>query len=291
MNCIKLLRPHQWTKNVFVFLPLFFGGQLTNTQLLLQCVVAFFAFCFAASSIYCFNDIWDVEADRAHAVKRLRPIASGKVSVGVGYAMMAIAAALSVGLSLSLYSKVGIWPLCIIGIYYVLNLAYCIWLKHLALLDVTIISLGFVIRIVLGGQVTGIVLTHWIIIMTFLLALFLAIAKRRDDVLRRDTEGVATRRSVQHYSLAFMDMAVSIVATMTLLAYVMYTISPEVVQRFQSPYLYATSVFVLLGILRYLQITIIKAQSGSPTRVMLTDRFLQCCIIGWVLTFVVLIYV
>ena len=172
-----------------------------------------------------------------------------------------------------------------------MTIAYCVWLKRIALIDVFVIAVGFVLRVIIGGVATDVWLSHWILIMTFLLALFLAFAKRRDDVVIYEESGVMARKNIVRYNLSFMNQAITIVATISLVAYIMYTISPEVVQRFNSQFVYATSVFVLLGILRYLQLTIVDVRSGSPTKVLLTDRFLQCCIIGWLLTFGIIIYV
>jgi 4-hydroxybenzoate polyprenyltransferase len=164
-------------------------------------------------------------------------------------------------------------------------------LKQIAIVDVFIIAIGFVLRILAGGFATGIYLSHWIILMTFLLALFLAFAKRRDDVVMFEESGVMIRGNVNRYNLAFMNQVIAVVGTLTMMCYIMYTVSPETMERFQSSYIYTTSIFVLAGIIRYLQITIVDVKSGSPTKVLMKDRFLQACIIGWVLTFVVIIYV
>ena len=146
-------------------------------------------------------------------------------------------------------------------------------------------------RIILGGVATGIILSHWIIIMTFLLALFLAFAKRRDDVVMYENTGVKVRKNVNRYNIDFMNQAITIVATITVIAYICYTVSPDVVARIKSPYLYMTSIFVLLGIMRYLQLTIVDIKSGSPTKVLMKDHFVQSCIIGWILTFIIILYV
>lgn len=288
-NVIKLLRPHQWVKNVFVFLPLFFDRHMMDVEYLIPAIVAFFAFSFAASGIYCFNDIYDVEADRKHPKKCKRPVASGVISIPLAYSLMGLCFALSIAILLlggGNYIEYGI-----IIFYVLMNIAYCVKLKHIAIIDVFVISLGFVLRVVIGGFATGIYLSHWIVLMTFLLALFLAFAKRRDDVVLFEASGVKARKNVNRYNVAFMNQAISIVAGITIICYIMYTVTPEVMERFGSPYLYITSFFVLAGIIRYLQITIVDLRSGSPTKVLLRDRFIQACIIGWVATFFVIIYV
>ena len=287
-SIFKLLRPHQWVKNVFVFLPLFFDRHMMDVEYLIPAIVAFFAFSFAASGIYCFNDIYDVEADRKHPKKCKRPVASGVISIPLAYSLMGLCFALSIAILLlgGNYIEYGI-----IIFYVLMNIAYCVKLKHIAIIDVFVISLGFVLRVVIGGFATGIYLSHWIALMTFLLALFLAFAKRRDDVVLFEASGVKARKNVNRYNVAFMNQAISIVAGITMICYIMYTVTPEVMERFGSPYLYITSFFVLAGIIRYLQVTIVDLRSGSPTKVLLRDRFIQACIIGWVATFFVIIYV
>lgn len=285
-----LLRPQQWLKNTFIFLPLFFHGDFTNVPMLVNAVIAFFCYSFAASSIYCFNDIYDVEADRKHPKKCKRPIASGAVSIPKAYGLMALMLVLSLNLAFWMLGDSAIKAMGLICFYYVMNLAYCMKLKQIALVDVFIIAVGFVLRVILGGVVNGIVLSHWIVLMTFLLALFLAFAKRRDDVVLYQETGVLPRKNINRYNLDFMNQALTILSAVTLVAYVMYTVSDEVMVRFGSRYIYLTTVFVLAGILRYLQITIVDVKSGSPTKVLMKDRFVQLCIAGWVLSFLVVIY-
>ncbi|MBQ2061018.1 MAG: decaprenyl-phosphate phosphoribosyltransferase [Prevotella sp.] len=299
-NILRLLRPKQWTKNVFVMLPLFFGGQLLNLYALCQGLIVMLAFSFAASSIYCLNDIADLEADRRHPVKCNRPIASGAVSktqawmLMGGMLLLAIVTLLA-GSSLpsgnppsALTSHLS--PLYIVLGYWLMNVAYCLWLKHIAIVDVCIVASGFVLRMLAGGMATGIVLSKWIVLMGFLLTLFLSLAKRRDDVLRMMATGEAPRRNTSRYNMTFINEAITITATVTLVCYVMYTVSPEVIRQFHTDYLYLTTVFVLLGLLRYLQKALVDQQTGDPTRVLLTDRFTQLVVAAWVVSFLVLIY-
>ena len=290
---LQLLRPQQWLKNLFVFLPLFFDRHLFDLEYLWPCVLMFLAFSFAASSIYCFNDIRDAEADRLHKEKRHRPIASGAVSPTTGYIIM-VACWIIAAVLLTLIPLVGgqdvRWLYLVVGFYVLLNIAYSLKLKQLAIIDVFIIAIGFVLRVLAGGMATGIFLSHWIVLMTFLLTLFLAFAKRRDDVVALEKSGVAMRQSVNRYNLPFMNLAISIIASITMVCYIMYSVSPRVVERFNSPYVYLTSLFVLAGIIRYLQITIVDVKSGSPTRVLLKDRFIQGCVICWIVSFALIIY-
>lgn len=291
-NLLKLIRPHQWLKNVFVMIPMFFGGSLLDPSDIRASVVTFFAFSFIASSVYCFNDIIDVEADRRHPVKCKRPIASGAISVRSAWALMALMFLLSVGTVclLDTYSHVINVGLVIL-IYYILNILYCSKLKQYAIVDVCIIAFGFVLRVLAGGFATDIALSKWLVLMTFLLTLFLSFAKRRDDVLRMNETGEPPRKNTIRYNLTFINQAITITASVTLVCYIMYTVSPEVVNRFHSDLLYLTSVFVLLGLLRLLQITVVDKRSGDPTKMMLRDRFTQCVVLLWALTFLVLIYV
>lgn len=283
---IKLLRPQQWIKNLFVFLPLFFDRHLFDAGYLVPCILMFLAFSMAASGIYCFNDIHDAEADQNHHEKRNRPIASGKLSKATGYIVMLVCLILSAAIMCFINRAVFL----VVGAYVVMNIAYTLLLKHIAIVDVFVIAVGFVLRILAGGVATGIHLTHWIVLMTFLLALFLAFAKRRDDVTEFENSGVAMRKTANRYNLRFLNTATSIVGSITMVCYIMYTVSPEVVERFGSPYVYLTSIFVLAGIIRYLQIMTVEVKSGDPTRVMLKDRFIQGCVIGWLLAFALIIY-
>ena len=291
-SILKLLRPQQWVKNLFVFLPLFFDRHLFDVEYLLPCVLVFFAFCFAASGIYCLNDIIDVEADRKHPEKCKRPIASGAVSQRAGYIIMVVCFIISLALLAFIHRPDGRNGLLflVVGGYVVMNIAYSLKLKQLAIIDVFIIAIGFVLRVLAGGMATGIFLSHWIVLLTFLLTLFLAFAKRRDDVVALEKSGVAMRQSVNRYNLPFMNLAISIIASITMVCYIMYSVSPRVVERFNSPYVYLTSLFVLAGIIRYLQITVVDMQSGSPTKVLLKDRFIQGCVICWLVTFALILY-
>lgn len=289
---LKLIRPHQWLKNVFVMIPMFFGGSLLDVSDVIASLVTFLAFSLIASSVYCFNDIIDVEADRRHPVKCSRPVASGAVSVRLAWMLMGLMLLLSAAVlclfgSVERMLQVG----AVILIYYVLNLLYCARLKQYAIVDVCIIAFGFVLRVLAGGFATDIALSKWLVLMTFLLTLFLSFAKRRDDVLRMNETGEPPRKNTIRYNLTFINQAITITASVTLVCYIMYTVSPEVVSRFHSDMLYLTTVFVLLGLLRYIQIAVVDKKSGDPTKVMLRDRFTQCVVLLWALTFLILIYV
>lgn len=289
-NIISLLRPHHWLKNGFIFLPLFFDQKLFDWSYLLPAIVVFFTYSFASSGIYCLNDLIDMEADKKHPNKCKRPIASGAISKGKAMVVATLSISTSLTTAFLLQSDVRWNVFEIIGFYIVINIAYCLKLKQKAIIDVFIIAVGFVLRIFAGGFATGIVLSHWIVLMTFLLALFLAFAKRRDDVVIYEDTGVKARKNVNRYNLSFMNQAISIVASITMVSYIMYTVSPEVIEKMRSRYVYLTSIFVLAGIIRYLQLTIVDVKSGSPTKVLMKDRFIQLSIVGWLIAFSLIIY-
>lgn len=283
----RLIRPKQWIKNLFVFIPLFFGGELFHVDALLAGLVTFFAYSFAASSIYCFNDIYDVEADKRHPVKCKRPIASGQVSVVQAYVLMFLMFAFSIGLCVVFTT----WQtMAIIFFYWCLNLCYCAKLKQYAIIDVCVVAFGFVLRLLAGGMATDVVLSKWIVLMTFLITLFMSFAKRRDDVVRMEKTGEAPRKNTIRYNLTFINQAITITASVTLVCYIMYTVSPEVIENFHTDYLYLTSVFVLVGLLRYIQIAVVDQESGDPTKILLRDRITQFIVLAWGLSFLFLIY-
>lgn len=286
---VRLIRPKQWIKNLIVLLPIFFGGALMSPHALLSGLIAALSFSFAASSIYCLNDIIDVEDDRRHPVKRHRPIASGLVSVRQAWLLMLLMFAFAM-LTLILLPASGMATAAVVGFYWVLNIAYCARLKQHAIIDVCIVAFGFVLRLLAGGIASGIELSKWIVLMTFLLMLFLSFAKRRDDVVRMNETGEAPRKNTIRYNLTFINQAITITASVTLVCYIMYTVSPEVVSHYHSQYLYLTSIFVLLGLLRYIQLTVVDKRSGDPTKVILRDRFTQLIVAAWGVAFLVMIY-
>ena len=286
----KLIRPQQWVKNLFVFVPLFFAGQLFRLDALADTAVVFVAFCLMSSAVYCYNDIIDADADRRHPVKCHRPIASGAVSPRAAYVLMAVLTVLSAATLLMLSGDMLTNVAFVFGFYYLLNLAYCSKLKQFAIVDVCIVAFGFVLRIFAGGFAGDIVLSKWIVLMTFLLTLFLSFSKRRDDVLRMNETGEAPRKNTVRYNLTFINQAVTITAAVTLMCYIMYTVSPEVTEHFGTDQLYLTSVFVLLGLLRYIQISVVDKKSGDPTKVILHDHFSQTVVVMWILAFLIIIY-
>ena len=204
-SIIKLMRPHQYIKNIFIFLPLFFALKITDTPLLIDATIAFIAFSLAASAIYILNDYHDIEEDRQHPKKKNRPLASGAIDKKEAIVTMGIL--LTAGFSLM--ASLSLQATGILAIYVVVNIAYSFYLKHIAILDVVIIAVGFVLRLFVGSASTDIPLSMWIVIMTFLLALFMALAKRRDDVLIYLETGKKMRKVIDGYNLQFLDIAMA----------------------------------------------------------------------------------
>ncbi|WP_448518544.1 UbiA prenyltransferase family protein [Rhodoflexus sp.] len=283
---VQLLRPKHWIKNLFLFLPVFFAGSLYETDKMLPLLWGWLAFSLAASSIYVLNDYQDIAADRQHPEKCKRPLAAGTVSVPMAFVLFALLIAGSFGLAFWLHTKF----LFILMIYVGLNVAYSMGLKHISILDIFIVALGFVLRVKAGGALTDIYVSEWLTIMIFLLALFLAITKRRDDLVIKAAKGLDVRKASKGYSLEFINLATGLITAVILVAYLTYTISPEVTERLGTHRVYYTFVFVLAGMLRYLQITFMENNSGSPVKILYRDRFIQACLVGWVLSFYALIY-
>ena len=290
IHYIQLLRPLQWLKNVFVFAPIFFSNHLLEMEYFVPTLVLFALFCMVSSSIYCFNDLRDVEADRIHPKKSKRPIASGKVTVKGGYVMMILCLTAAFALIPLTKSVNTPYLYIIIGGYWLMNIAYCIKLKQIAILDVSIIAVGFVMRVLAGGVVVDIWVSHWLVMMTFLVTLFLALTKRNDDYRLYEQTGQKPRISITGYNKTFINEATAIVASVTLVCYIMYTMSEEVIARMGTRYVYLTSGWVLAGLLRYLQNMIVFGLSGSPTKSLVKDHFIQLCVLGWIVSFFVIIY-
>ncbi|RBL90580.1 decaprenyl-phosphate phosphoribosyltransferase [Chitinophaga flava] len=286
MKYIKLLRPKHWAKNTFLLIPLFFAGEIFKPEKLLELLLAFMAFSITASSIYIINDYQDIEADRKHPEKCKRPLASGEISKPAALLLFALCILAGAGLGY----LVGLKFLFVLGIYFVMNLLYCFGLKHISILDIIILAIGFVLRVKAGGIAGNIAMSEWLMVMIFLLALFMAIAKRRDDVLIKMQSGQEMRKAAKGYNLDFLNVILSLVSAVIIVCYLMYTMAPETQVRFHTYRLYYTTLFVIGGLLRYLQITYVENNTGSPTKILYKDRFIQLTILLWVLSFYVLIY-
>ena len=282
-----LLRPKQYIKNIFIFLPLFFMGQVTNIELFVKASLAFVAFSLSASAVYIFNDYEDIKDDRKHPKKKYRPLAAGIISKNTALLLMFILFIIS----FTLMAVISLKALVILSIYVILNILYSLKLKRIAVLDVTIIAIGFVSRLFVGSFAYEIQLTIWIVIMTFLLALFIALAKRRDDILIFLKSGNKMRKSIDGYNIQLVDGSMIIMSSVVIVAYLLYTTSQEIIEKFQSENLYLTTLFVIFGLMRYLQITFVEKNSGSPTEIVFKDTSMQINLVLWILSFIWIIYI
>jgi decaprenyl-phosphate phosphoribosyltransferase len=283
---LKLLRVRQWVKNLFLFLPLFFGLKIFDANALLLTIAGFVSFSLLASSVYIFNDYIDIEKDKLHPEKKFRPLASGKVSIRKAVVLYLFVTSIAISIAFILPS--GFMLMAVI--YLLNNILYSVKLKQIPLLDIFILASGFIIRIYAGAYTAGVSPSVWLVAITFLLALFIALAKRRDDVLIFNKSGDLMRKSVEGYNLQFLDIAMSIMASVTIVAYLMYSLSEEVMNRLHSEHLYFSVIFVILGIMRYMQITFVYQNSGSPTDILYKDRFIQLVLAGWIILLAFILY-
>ncbi len=264
-----------------MFFPILFGGKIHLLVENFQLIFLFFSFCFASSLIYIINDILDLESDKAHPQKRKRPIASGFFKLKEAKFILISLAALTI-LSFFMVGKESYY----IALYLAINILYSFKLKKVAIVDVVCIGAGFVLRIYAGAQMGEVNLSQWMIIMVFLLSVSIAFAKRRSDYLLCSKENTLNKG----YSVQFLDVASIITFTITLIAYILYTVSPEVMQRMGSEKLYYTSIFVFIGIMRYLQLITVKHNRDSPIRILYTDKIIQIALVLWLATFTFIIY-
>lgn len=282
---LTLMRPEHWVKNLFLFVPAFFAARLAEPVVLGRTVLAFAAFSLTASAVYVLNDLADAAHDRQHPLKCRRPVASGVV--GRWSAMLLMAVLLIGGSGLAFVLSPEVLLVCLL--YFVLNIFYSFFLKHIAIVDIALIGLGFLLRVSAGGAAAGVAVSQWLIVLTFLLALILALAKRRGEFVL-ETGGGTSRRSLEGYNLPFLDASMVVCSTVAIVAYLMYCFSPEVTERIGSHHIYYTSFFAIVGILRYLQLTLVFNRTESPTWVLLHDVFLQVVLAGWLGCFVWLLY-
>lgn len=283
MKIINLLRVHQYIKNLFIFAPLLFSFHITYENII-NSLIAFILFSLLASSIYVLNDYMDINEDKKHPKKKNRPLASGEITKNTAKMLIILLSVVSLASSFFINKRLFV----VLLIYFILNIAYSLKLKHITIIDIFIIATGFVLRLFAGSSVIQTSLSMWIIIMTFLLALFLAIAKRRDDVLLF-AQGKETRKNIDGYNIEFVNATMVFMSGVIVVSYILYTVSEDVIKRLGTNYLYLTSFFVILGIMRYMQITFVEENSGSPTKIVLKDKFLQITILFWLLSFYIVV--
>lgn len=282
---LRAMRPADWIKNCFVAAPLFFSGQMMFPEKVFLTGLVIVAFCAISSAAYIFNDINDRELDQLHPRKKSRPIASGELGVGLATATilgLVVVAVLLVSFS---WSVVGV----VFG-YGVINIAYSLWVKHIVIVDVFSIGLGFVLRIFSGGLAIGVPPSSWLVLATFLLSLFLALAKRRHELLLMMADTNIHRPVLEQYSIKLVDELISVITPVTLLTYILYTLDAATIARFHSTHLYLTSIFVIFGIFRYLYLVHRKDLGGSPTELVVKDLPLLGAVASWIVAFFSIVY-
>ena len=280
------LRPRQWVKNLFVFAGLIFGEQLLNPLAGATALATFAVFCALSGVVYLINDVADRERDRLHPIKRLRPIASGRlpVSVAVGAAAVLLAVSLTASLAIAR-------PVALIALTYVVLLAaYSAWLKHVVIVDVLVVAAGFVLRAAAGALAIRVEISGWLLICTILAALFLALGKRRHEYLTLGDQAVRHRPILAQYSAGLLDQMIAVVTASTVTAYALYTMAPETVTRFHTRLLPVTLPFVLYGIFRYLYLLYRQQMGGNPSDLFLNDQPLRLNTLLWILAVLVIIY-
>ena len=285
-NLIISLRPDQWTKNLLVFAALIFAVKLLDPAALANASAAFLIFCALSGAVYLVNDVSDREADALHPVKRMRPIASGALSPA---AALGWAAALSVA---ALAAAYWLQPMFAVSAsaYLALFVLYTRWLKHVVILDVMSIAIGFVLRAEAGGLVIGVPVSDWLLVCTILGALFLGLAKRRHEITMLGDGAKGHRRILEEYDPYLLDQMIAIVAAATLVVYVVYCASPETAERFSTQLLVLTTPFPIYGIFRYLYLVHRKHGGGSPSDMLLRDRPLLSCVALWGIAVILIIY-
>lgn len=286
MSFLRALRPHQWTKNLLVFAALLFSKHLFEPGPFVRASLAFVCFCGLAGAVYLWNDIADIERDRLHPKKKHRPLAAGRLSIRAATlgAIALVTAALT--LSFALDVRLG---LCAAA-YLTLNLAYSFGLKHVVILDVLSISMGFVMRALAGAYAIDVPVTEWLLVLALLLALFLALAKRRHELTSLSTDATSHRAILAEYSPYLIDQMTSVVTASVVTAYTFYTLSPETVQKFGTSKLSWTLPLVLYGIFRYLYLVHQKERGDSPTDMLLTDKPLLVTVALWVILVIAIVY-
>lgn len=287
ISIIILLRPSHYIKNILVFLPLFFSGQFGDTALLLNASIAFIAFCLVSSSVYVFNDICDVKEDKLHPKNKKRPIASGAVSIRLAYL-------LDITISIFAFTFlyiVSIDIFIVLLIYKLLNISYTLFFKKISILDILILSLGFVLRLYAGSVSNNIELTVWIIILSYLLSVLIALGKRRNDALFYEKNGIVLRQAIKGYNLQFLNYSMLMISSIIIVAYILYTVSDETCIRLGTDKLFITSFWVLAGVMRYLQLLFVFEKNKNPVNLLINDAPLKVIILGWLLTFLFFLYI
>ncbi len=280
------MRPAQWAKNLFVLAPLVFAHGLLSGALVGRGLAAFGAFCAASSAVYLFNDLRDRESDRHHPLKRHRPIAAGTLPASLAAAAAALLGAVAVAVALWLGPAFAL----ILALYLAQNLLYSMGLKEVVILDVLLISVGFVLRVLGGGAAVGVEVSRWLLLCTIFLALFLAASKRRHELELLDERARDQRQVLSHYSPAFLDQMINVVTASAVVSYALYAVAPETTEKYDTQNLVYTIPLVLFGIFRYLYLVYQHPGEESPTEALLTDRPFLLNLILWGAAVVWIVY-
>jgi 4-hydroxybenzoate polyprenyltransferase len=286
MSLVLSLRPQQWTKNLIIFGALLFGQRLRDPRSVLYAAGAFAVFCVLSGVVYLLNDFADREADRSHPLKRHRPIAAGDVPVPLALTVALVLAAGALAAAYSLRPAFGL----VSAVYLVLLATYSGPLKHIVIIDVLTIAIGFVLRAAAGAIVISVSISHWLLFLTILGALFLALSKRRHELVLLADGATNHRPILQEYTPYLLDQMISVVTASTLVAYAIYTVSPETVEKFNTHLLGLTLPFLLYGIFRYLYLVHQKEGGGNPSDMLLNDRPLLLCVALWAAVVALIIY-
>lgn len=285
-SIIKLLRPQQWLKNGVVLAGLIFAGQGTNPTYQIVTLMTIAAFCLLSSAVYSLNDIADINRDRKHPLKKNRPLAAGDISVSTA-GVIGIVLTLA-GLALTLYIGMGLFYVALA--YLVLNILYTFVFKNIVIIDVMSIAGGFVLRALAGAVAINVEFSNWLLITTFVLALFLGLGKRRHEIMFLEEDASSHRKILDNYSPYLLDQLIGVVTASTVITYLFYTLSAEVSEKLHTEYLYVTIPFVIYGIFRYLYLVHKEDKGGSPTKLLLADRPLLADVVLWLVSIIIILY-
>ncbi len=280
------MRPHQWIKNMFVFAPALFAKELFNLEIFINSLFAAVAFSLVSSAVYIINDFFDREKDRHHPKKRKRPIASGQLPPH-------LALAFALFLAIIVLLRVFFWNggvFAVLLVYFLINLLYSVYLKKIPLLDIFLVAIGFDLREAAGGFACSLYMSPWMFVVTFLLALFIAATKRRQEIANLGEDATEHRETLSDYNLPFLDNLISIITASTFISYVIYTLSKDIKGKFESQHLYLTTPFVLYGILRYLYLVYVKGKGDDPMEIILKDLPFQVNLVLWAAAVFVILY-
>jgi 4-hydroxybenzoate polyprenyltransferase len=290
VDLMRTLRPSQWTKNLVVLAAVFFAfgdkTQSVSAWAFGAVAVAALLFCIVSGGVYVLNDIRDAAQDRLHPIKRLRPIASGSLSISAAWPLAIVLLAFGMAGAVALSLRLAF----ILALYVVIQIAYTLWLKHIALIDIFVIAVGFVLRALAGGVVVGVTISPWLLLCTFLLALFLALCKRRHEKISLEGEAESHRAALEHYDRRLLDQLIAIVSGAAIVSYSIYTLWPETVHKFGTTHMVFTVPFVMFGIFRYLDLVYRHEEGGRPERILLTDVPLLVDLVLYALCVLIVFY-